>query len=121
MHWIAGARKQRPVNSLRLDFRSQASMHKPLLIPDSFQSTRRHFAQEGCDVWTTKRAESSLAGIAIVWIAAVERRACSGKDQKRMKVRLEQHIDEYPLSDVTTVAHVARYRIESVGWLGDSS
>ena len=114
MHRIAGAREERAVNSLRLHFRSQAAMHKPLLKPDSFQRARRNFTQERRDVWSTKRAEADLARIAVVGIAVVERRACARENQKRLKVRLEQHVDVYPLSDVTTVAHVAWHRIESI-------
>ncbi len=65
-------------------------------------------------MWTTKSAESDLAGVAVVWIAVVERRAGSRENQKRVKVSLEQNVDVDPLSDVATVAHVTRHRIESV-------
>ena len=72
-------------------------------------------------MWSTKRAEADLARIAVVWIAVVERRACSGEDQKGVEVSLEQHVDVYPLADVTTVAHVARHGIESIRRLRDAA
>src|SRR5688572_15997733 len=58
--------------------------------------------------------ETHLARISIVGIAGVERRTCSGENEKRVKVCLEQHVNVHPLSDVAAVAHVARYGIEDV-------
>ncbi len=60
-------------------------------------------------------------GIVVVGIAVVERRARSRENEKRVEVRLEQHVDVHPLSDVTAVAHVARHRIESIRALSDAS
>ena len=51
-------------------------------------------------MWTTKSAESDLTRIVVVRIAVVERHACSGEYQKRVKVSLEQNVDVYPLSEV---------------------
>src|SRR6185503_17352061 len=109
------------MNSLCHDFRSQASMHEPLLKPHRFQCSRRHFTQERRDVWSTESAESRLAWIAIVWIARVERRTGTRENQKCLKVSLEQHVNMHPLSDVSAVAHVTRHRIECVRWLSNSS
>ena len=56
-------------------------------------------------------------GLFVVRITVVERALRSGQNQKRLEVRLEQDVDVHPLSDVATVAHVARHWIESIGRL----
>src|ERR1044071_75515 len=121
MHRIIRAGEECPVNSFCMDLWPQASMHKPLLIPDDFQSSSRDFTQERRDVWATKRAESDLAWIVVIGVAIVERRPRSGKNQEGLEVRLEQHVDMYPLTDIATIAHVARQWIESIGRLRNAS
>src|SRR5262249_43546418 len=81
----------------------------------------RYLTQDRSDMWTTKSAESDLVRVVVIGVAVIERRACVGKNQKRLEVSLEQHVNVNPLSHVATAAQVTRHRIESIRALFDSS
>src|SRR6266699_3911198 len=95
-------------------FRPQAAMHKPFLKPDCLECAGSNFTKQRGDVWATKSAKAVLRGITNVRVAIVERRAESCKNQEAMEVGLEKHVNVNPLSDVATVAHVTRGRIENI-------
>ena len=63
-------------------------------------------------MWSTKCAEAILSGIVHVGVPVIEWRARAGENQKSLKVRLKEHIDVDPLTQVTPVAHVARHGVE---------
>src|SRR5258705_11018262 len=114
VHRIAGAVIHRAIDSCRMDFRSQTSMHKPFLKPDSLERAGCDLAKQGGNVWPAKSAEAILRWVTDVRIAVVNGRARSCEDQETMEVSLEKHVDVNPLADVATVSHVTRGRIENI-------
>src|ERR1043166_62068 len=95
-----------PVDTRRVYLRTQPPMNKPLLKPHGLQGACRYFAQNCSDVWTTKSSESFLSRIGFIWISIIERHIQTSNNEKRLKVSLKEHVDMYPLTNITAVAHV---------------
>src|SRR6266851_5591788 len=117
MYRITGAVVQCAIDAGRMDFRAQASMHKPLLKPDCLECASSNLTKQRGDVWPTKSAEAVLRGVANIRVAIVKRRAKSRKNQEAVEVGLEEYVNVNPLSDVAPISHVARGRIENVSRL----
>src|SRR2546423_3840283 len=114
MHRIASAVIERAVNALGEYFWPQATMNVPLLIPDSFESARRHFTQQRGYVWPAECAEAYLRWIAFVRVAVVHGRVPARYDEEGFEVGLKEHVNVHPLAQVAPVARVASRGINPI-------
>src|SRR5688500_15665711 len=117
MNRIAGGVIKSSVYARRMNFRTQPSMYEPLLKPDRFQCASRYFTEERCYVWSAESSETILSGITCIRVTTVEGCTGAGENEERLKVSLEQYINVYPLSDVSTITHVTRDRVKRISWL----
>src|SRR5688500_14729919 len=117
MYRIVGGVIKSTVYARRMTFRTQTSMYVPALKSHRMQFASRYFTDGRCYVWFAESSETILSGITCIRVTTVEGCTGAGENEERLKVSLEQYINVYPLSDVSTITHVTRDRVKRISWL----